>query len=277
MSSGFKSYYPGDSLFHKLDPRVKVIMLLCITLIIFILDDPIVITGVLLAMIAIWFYVRLPKELIAMFLRFIWAMFFIIIVLEGLTFPGRPLIIIPTYISYLPYITMSFEGVVLSTAMSLRVLAILFIAPLIIYTTPLDRLVLGMVKLKIPYVVSFIITTALNLIPSINNTIFAIQEAQRSRGHTLLEKGSFIDKIKSYIPILVPLVVYAMRNAQQLTVAMSARAFGVSGDRTYYFELKFAARDYIVLGITITITAIIFGLHFLYGFGSLASASWFVG
>jgi len=62
MSSGFKSYYPGDSLFHKLDPRVKIIMLLCITLIIFILDDPIVITGVLLAMIAIWFYVRLPKN-----------------------------------------------------------------------------------------------------------------------------------------------------------------------------------------------------------------------
>ena len=143
----------------------------------------------------------------------------------------------------------------------------MIIGPLVIYTTPLDRLILGMVKMKMPYTIAYIMSSALNILPSVQLEIATIIEAQTARAFTKLETGGFVERMRAYIPILVPLIVSMARNSTQLSLAMAARAFGASKERTFYRDIKAETKDYIVIGIMVVTFAIFVYAYIVYGFG----------
>jgi len=68
-----------------------------------------------------------------------------------------------------------------------------------------------------------------------------------------LEKGNFMKRIRNYIPILIPLIVSAIRRSLELAEAMESRAWGAIKKRTNLYELKTKKGDYILLLLTVAI------------------------
>ena len=81
-----------------------------------------------------------------------------------------------------------------------------------------------------------------------------IMDAQKAWGLEL-EKGNFLKRIRNYIPILVPLIVNAIRRGIKLAEAMESRAWGATKNRTNLYVLKLRRNDYLLILLTATIFA----------------------
>ena len=116
--------------------------------------------------------------------------------------------------------------------------------------------------------IAFAMDLAFRLVPSVGRDFQIIVDAQRSRGYELEKvQGGLIGRIRRLAPLMVPLVVGAIVNGEEIIDAMDLRAFGV-GKRTWLHELKYAPRDYALLLFTFLLLALALYLR-TQGFGML--------
>jgi energy-coupling factor transport system permease protein len=80
-------------------------------------------------------------------------------------------------------------------------------------------------------------------------------DAQKARGLDL-EKGGFMKRIRNYVPILIPLIVSAIRRSLELAEAMESRAWGAVKKRTNLYGLRLHRGDFALLAITVTVLAL---------------------
>ncbi len=270
-SRGYVLYFKGNTLIHKFDPRTKIILLVFYVLLALIYSDPIYLGAVLLSAIIIWVYSRIPIKEVNKIYRYVYATLALLILIQGLSYTDPKATIILRVIPENPLLgnvgALTVEGLIYGIAISERILILMLIGPLVIYTTPLDRLILGLIKFKMPYTLAFIMSTSLNLLPSVQIEIENIQEAQTARAFTKIETGSFMERMKAYIPLMVPLVVGMVRNSTLLSLAMASRAFGVSTKRTFYHEISLKMRDKIAIAIIAGVFIILAYARFVYGMG----------
>ncbi len=106
----------------------------------------------------------------------------------------------------------------------------------------------------VPYVMCFAFSTALRLVPTFAQTGTTVVEAQRSRGLEL-GTGSLWSRMKAYIPLMTPIFLVSIRNANLMAMALEARGFGVGKKRTFLIQLRMRSSDWIALIITATIAA----------------------
>jgi energy-coupling factor transport system permease protein len=113
----------------------------------------------------------------------------------------------------------------------------------LIYCTPLDDFLQVLQKLHMPYQLAFVLTTAIRFVPTMEHKTENILEAQRARG-SQVGSGNFITRIRTYIPVMVPMMVEAVRMSETLAVAMLNRGYGARPRATPLKELKMEPRDY---------------------------------
>jgi energy-coupling factor transport system permease protein len=102
----------------------------------------------------------------------------------------------------------------------------------------------------VPYEFVFAFTTAVRFVPVLAEEAQTIMDAQKARGLEL-EKGNFLKRIRNYIPILIPLIVSAIRRSLELAEAMESRAWGATKNRTNLYVLKMHKGDLILITLTI--------------------------
>ena len=137
-----------------------------------------------------------------------------------------------------------------SLAFTLRFFAIMSAFSFFFMTTSADDLGLALEQVHVPYSISFTFTTAVRLVPTMAIDAQTVVDAQRSRGLEL-DKGNFIKRIKNYIPILIPLIISAIRRSVELAEALESRAFGATEERTSIVTLTMRLPDYLVVLATI--------------------------
>ncbi|MFH0896755.1 MAG: energy-coupling factor transporter transmembrane component T [Candidatus Bathyarchaeota archaeon] len=148
-------------------------------------------------------------------------------------------------------VTLAFRFVVLMSSFSIFFL-----------TTSPDDLSLALEQSHIPYEFCFAFTTAVRFVPVLANEAQTIMDAQKSKGLEL-EKGNFFKRIRNYIPILIPLIVGAIRRSLELAEAMESRAFGANKKRTNLYVLRFKKSDTAasIISLVILIVAIYIRLY----------------
>ena len=137
-----------------------------------------------------------------------------------------------------------------SLAFTCRFFAIMSAFSFFFMTTSADDLGLALEQIHVPYSISFTFTTAVRLVPTMAIDAQTVVDAQRSRGLEL-DKGNFIKRIRNYIPILIPLIISAIRRSVELAEALESRAFGATDKRTSIVTLRMRAADYFVVIVTI--------------------------
>jgi len=145
--------------------------------------------------------------------------------------------------------------IVFSAAMTLRFLSLMSAFSLFFMTTSPDDLGLALEQAHVPYTLSFTFTTAVRLVPTMALDAQTVIDAQRSRGLEL-DKGNFMKRIRNYIPILIPLIVSAIRRSIELAEALESRGFGASPNRKPLIVLRMKSTDYLVGVATLLMLAL---------------------
>jgi energy-coupling factor transport system permease protein len=153
-------------------------------------------------------------------------------------------------------------------AMTLRFIVLVESFSVFFLTTSPDHLGLALEQTRIPYEFCFAFTTAVRFVPVLAEEAQTIMDAQKARGLEL-ERGNFLKRIKNYIPILIPLIVSAIRRSLELAEAMESRAWGATKNRTNLYVLKMHKGDIVLIAITFGMLAAAVYVRLFLGIPSL--------
>jgi len=128
-----------------------------------------------------------------------------------------------------------------------RLDTIAFICFLWLFTTDQRSIVRSLVKVGMPFEWGLVLAISLRYLPTVYGLYNVVADAQRARALDL-SKGNIIKRLKSYLPIMVAMLISALRTADKLGKALESRALGVEGvKRTSLYELSFSTADYIIV------------------------------
>lgn len=259
-------YSRNESFLHRLDPRTKLLLLLLLTLVIFIVNQPFVVAALMLSFIALWAAARMPFTKLRSYIKYLLWLIVFITLMQMIFGPGTNYILKPLIPESVPLLggrgSLKWDGLLLGLIIGLRLIALIVLMPMLTMTTEVNVLALGLTRLGLNYKGAYITTTALNLIPTFEEEAQVIMDAQKLRGMRAFEGGKFFDKLKAYPALAVPLVIGAMRRAQMMGIAMDARAFGAYPTKTYLENIKMSSRDYIAFAAGIAYSALALTLNF---------------
>ena len=147
--------------------------------------------------------------------------------------------------------------------MGFRFLVIIMVSLTFIYTVTPRELVAALSSMGLPYRASLILGLSLRHVLTTSDEYRAIKEAQASRGLEL-DKGSLVTRIKNYIPVVLPLLVRSVENAERLVLAMELRFFTLKGKRTRFFRPRMTGIDY-VIACLLAAAVVLAVLHYVFG------------
>lgn len=153
------------------------------------------------------------------------------------------------------------SNIVQAFALTLRFLVLLTTFSMFFMTTSPDDLGLAIDRIRpvrwlskrwlgYPNALSFTFTTAVRLVPTLAADAQTVVDAQRSRGLEL-DRGNLFRRIRNYVPILIPLLLIAIRRSLELAEALEARGFPGKEGRTSLFELRFKRTDYALMAMCV--------------------------
>jgi energy-coupling factor transport system permease protein len=142
-----------------------------------------------------------------------------------------------------------------SAAMTLRFVVLVESFSVFFLTTSPDHLGLALEQTRVPYEFAFAFTTAVRFVPVLAEEAQTIMDAQKARGLEL-EKGGILKRIRNYVPVLIPLIVSAIRRSLELAEAMESRAWGATKKRTNLYTLRLHRGDFALLAITIGVLVV---------------------
>ena len=103
-----------------------------------------------------------------------------------------------------------------------------------------------------------VVQVTLRFIPFLTQSAERIVKAQASRGAAWGKgSGGLLQRVRQALPMIVPLFINSLRRAENLALAMDARGYGGSAARTSMYELHFRFVDWLVIGMSLLLLALI--------------------
>lgn len=256
-------YYPGNTIIHRLDPRIKILVTFMFIFSLFFINNfyPYIFVALF-----IYLVVRVSKVPLKYVIKGIKPLLIIIFI----TFFINLFMTKGDVLFKIGPLTASLQGLRIGTFMALRLIFLIVGTSLLTLTTSPISLTDGIEKLLNPFKkigvpaheLAMMMTIALRFIPTLLEETDKIMKAQMARGADF-ESGNIIKRAKSLIPLLVPLFVSAFRRADELAMAMEARCYRGGENRTRMKELKMEKRDFVVLYTSIVIFSAIIIIRYI--------------
>lgn len=255
-------YLDNNSLIHRLDPRTKIIVFLLTFVAILLFENP-------LWMMPVAFLIMVQLIISGSFKNLRRIRYILIV----LTISSMVLWnFFSQGITHLFWI-FELESFYFSIARTLLMILMISTGMILISTTRNEELVLGMIRLGMPYRVGFAISTSLRLVPTIASSTITISQAQRSRGLDL-DSGSLVARMRKFMPLLVPVFISTIRNTNIFAMALESKGFGAREKRTFYLKLEMKKVDYVIVAFAIVFVAASIILSIM-GYGQIAGLTRF--
>lgn len=250
-------YFPGNSIVHKLDPRMKIILIFLLIVSIFICKNIAGLGAIILFSVILVLISKIPFKTVLKSIKPLVVIILLTAVLNIFYGKGDALV-------QLGKLKITADGIETAVFMAVRIITLVVISSLLTYTTSpteltdaLERLLKPLKLIKIDvHSIAMTMTIALRFIPTLIEEIEKIMSAQKSRGADL-ESGSLIHRAKALIPVLIPLFVSAFRRAGELAYAMECRCYHGGEGRTKMKVMKLSARDFLSFAAVIVFMVII--------------------
>ncbi len=250
-------FFPGTSLVHKLDPRVKIILTILYIAIVFSAKSFLGFGLITLLAAALIIISRISLVTVMKSMKPLLFIMVFTAVINIFWTAGETVLV-----SFWK-ITIYKEGVLFALKMVWRLfLLITGTFVILTYTTSpvaltdaIERLTRPLSKLGVPtHEFAMMMSIALRFIPTLIEETDKIMCAQKARGANF-ETGSLIKRAKALVPILIPLFISSFRRADELASAMECRLYHGGKGRTRLKVLKLGARDFIVLFVFVALFA----------------------
>ena len=256
-------YYATDSVIHRLDPRVKVVGTLAYLISLFCFNK---FSGYIIAALFFAILVKISHVPFKFMVKGLKPIMFMLIFTAALNLfwtPGE-VVLVKAWV-----FTITLEGVKRSVFMALRLTFLIIGSSLMTLTTTpnqltdaLEKLLKPLNKIKVPvHEIAMMMSIALRFIPILTEELEKIMKAQTARGIDF-ESGGLLKRVKSMVPIIVPLFVAAIRRANDLAMAMESRCYHGGVGRTKLKPLKYEKRDKIAYIVLFVFLAVMIYLSF---------------
>ena len=240
-------YFPGDSVFHRMDPRTKLILIILYIVALFQATNFLSYAVMALVTVTVIKISQVPPKALVRGLKPIVIIIVLTAVLNMFYTDGH-------VIFQIWKLKLTVEGIIKAFFMVIRIVMLICGTFLLTYTTApvaltdgLELLLNPLKKLHVPvHEMSMMMSMALRFIPTLIEETDKIISAQKARGADF-ESGNLIQRAKALLPILVPLFVSAFRRADELAIAMESRCYHGGEGRTRMKQLRYQRLDYIAL------------------------------
>ncbi|MFE4814000.1 MULTISPECIES: energy-coupling factor transporter transmembrane protein EcfT [Bacillaceae] len=255
-------YVPANSLMHKMDPRAKLLLVFLFVCVVFLANN--VVSYGLLAVFTI-LLISLSKIPLRYLYNGLKPIFFLIV----FTFL---LHILFTKEGELLFEYGWFEiyegGLIQGFFISVRFTLLILVTSLLTLTTSpisitdgMEELLGPLKKWKMPvHELALMMSIALRFIPTLMEETEKIMKAQTARGVDF-SSGPIKDRVKSIVPLLVPLFVSSFKRAEELATAMESRGYRGGEGRTKYRQLDWKTSDSLLMVSIGVLTVMLFLLR----------------
>ncbi len=231
-------FFPGNSAVHRVDPRVKIVLVIAMIVTLFLAGGPIS-YGLMIAYLA--GIIKISGIRFHMVVRGLRPILIIVIFTAVLNLFYTPGDILWSW----GFLHITRQGIFAAIEMVLRIMLLIIGASMLTYTTSpidltdgLERLLGPLKKIRVPvHELSMMMSIALRFIPTLIEETEKIIAAQKARGADF-ESGNILQRAKAMVPILVPLFISAIRRADELATAMECRLYRGDEGRTRMKQLK---------------------------------------
>ena len=259
-------HFPGNSVLHRCDPRLKLVATIAYIVVLFVAPNPLGLALSIALLAALYKVAKIPGKLILKSLKPIVpiVLFTAVLNLFFVTGEGEPLV-------HIWVLKIYGEGIRYAILLTVRVCALIAGTSLLTYTTSpivltdaIEQLLKPLGRLHFPvHELAMMMSIALRFIPTLIEETDKIMNAQKARG-AQLDTGKMLDRVKALVPVLIPLFISAFRRADELAMAMECRCYRGGDGRTRLKVLRCTKQDYIDLAFCIVCFAVILSSRWVF-------------
>ncbi|MGE0473790.1 MAG: energy-coupling factor transporter transmembrane protein EcfT [Nitrospirales bacterium] len=225
--------------FHGLDSRTKVFLAIGVCMLALCFSHPLFLVAILGIVIVLLLgsgaYANIKKMWVLTTLLFCYSVILWPFFIQG-----------ATPVSWLNVVGVTEEGLMVGAAMGLRLLAMVWAGVWLLSVTPIEELAIALQQLGLPGRVSFAFSLAFRWVTILLGAGVNVVQAQRSRGLDI-GTGGIVDRIRKYVPLVVPLIGQALRQTHVLTMALESKGFHPLATRKNSVPSRFVWWDYVAL------------------------------
>ncbi len=257
MKLNVTSYVPGDSLLHRTDARVKIVLLLVYSISLFFVDNWIGMAIAALAFLALFFASQLPASRVFGMVVPIYFLVGITVIFNMFVY-ADPAVIASSGVGQVSIwqlvvpaigpLAFSVPGLLRGLFYAFRILLLVFASLLVCYTSTstelsdaLNAFLRPLRRFGVPSDdIATIFSIAIRFIPVTAEEFTRVRNAQWSRG-SHFDEGSLPQRLKAWQTVFIPLFVGLFRRAESLALAMDSRCYGAMEIRTSLSKRSFSA------------------------------------
>jgi energy-coupling factor transport system permease protein len=257
----FVSNLDKDTWVHRIDPRVKLIMLCAFVICPLLFVEPWYLTGIVVLALPLWIGARIEIRPIHGLIDAIIVMAITSVVFSTFYNYDR---LSPVYFSIGPLKATSvgfYIGLVLAYRMSIPSMVVI----ILIATTDPASLAKGLMKMRVPIPVAFMFLGSLRFFPLLFEEFTNITNAQTIRG---IKKGGLSGMWRSFKLASFPLMINSLRRSRVMGLAVESKGFGKRAWNEYYQEFHLNLIDYLMIAYTILVVGAVLYVRYYLQLGS---------
>lgn len=251
-------YFPGTSVVHRLDPRIKLSMTIALIVLIFFAHTYLGYLAILGLLLLAVFCSRISFKFVLKGIKPMWFVILLTFVMNLFFLTGENIL------WQWGALKIYWEGLNKAIELAIRLILLVMCSTILTLTTSpkeitdaLESLLRPLKVVRFPvHEMSLMMSIALRFIPTLMEETDRIMKAQTARGASF-DTGGLVEKAKGMIPILVPLFVSAFKRADELALAMEARCYHGGENRTRMKVFHVQARDYLAMALLVAVCVFI--------------------
>lgn len=251
------AYVPGTSVLHRLDPRVKLVLLCLWTAALFAVQSWAILLGAFAGTVALAVRAGVSLKRCLSGLAPLVIVLVVMLAASGLRFDGSGACAVAGAVGIDP------AGLDRGAQMVTRIVIMVLLSILLTATTTVTALTEALLSLMAPLRwlhvpvddLATMFSIALRFIPVCGEQLDRVVMAQRARGSRIGEGGP-IQRVMSWVPVMIPMFVGLFRRSDALAVSMAARCYRGKG-RTCLTTLRMRSPDVAVLAAGTALAAVL--------------------
>src|SRR5690242_4138347 len=221
-------YLDRGTVIHRLHPSVKLLALFVMFWSVFWVDHPLALLPIALLMTVLAQVSRAWPN----FYAFRW---FLILMIPPTMIEWMAVYRKGTPVVNLWLLHLSQPAIMFGFGRGLKLALLLSTSILFLSTTTIEEFTTSLVTLRVPYRVAFAMSLAFRLVPLFMDSALTVVQAQSLRGYDF-NQGKVIERMKRYVPAVIPVFMGALRRANNMAMALEARGFGAGAIPTSYLQ-----------------------------------------
>src|SRR5215468_3800126 len=219
-------YLDRDTWVHHLHPLVRLLGMVAVFVTAYVVEQPLWLLPIVAALIALMVWTRAYVNIYR--LRYLFMLGFVMTLLIWTLFYGPDGA--PPLLALGP-LTISHTAPRYALGMALKLGSFLAAGIVFLSVTRIEEFAYALTRVGLPYRLGFTMTMAFRLVPVFVDAAGSVIQAQRCRGLDF-DRGSLWERARRYVPVIVPVVMGALRRADQMAMNLDARGFQASTPRT---------------------------------------------